>query len=61
MLLGVALTRVMSALLFGIHSTDPATYAAVSAGLAAVALLATWLPAHRVSRTDPIVALRPGT
>jgi predicted permease len=54
----LAVTRVMSALLFGVGSIDPVTYAAVTAGLAAVALLATWLPARRASRTDPMVALR---
>jgi ABC-type antimicrobial peptide transport system permease subunit len=57
----LALTRVMSALLFGVSPTDPVTYLAVAAGLAAVALLATYLPAHRASRTDPIIALRSGT
>jgi predicted permease len=54
----LALTRVMSALLFGVAPTDPLTYAAVSTGLAAVALLATWVPARRASRVDPVVALR---
>jgi putative ABC transport system permease protein len=54
----LALTRIMSALLFGVGPMDPATYATVSAGLAAVALLATWLPARRASRVDPITALR---
>jgi predicted permease len=57
----VAVTRVMSALLFGVSPIDPVTYAAVSAGLAAVALLATWLPARRASRIDPVVALRADT
>jgi predicted permease len=52
------LTRVMSALLFGVAPTDPKTYVAVSAVLGAVALLATDLPARRASRVDPIVALR---
>jgi putative ABC transport system permease protein len=58
--IGVALvlTRVMSALLFGVGPMDPTTYAAVSAGLAAAALLATYLPARRASRVDPMVALR---
>lgn len=37
---------------------DPATYAAVSVGLTGVALLATWIPAHRASRVDPVTALR---
>ena len=54
----VVLTRVMSAFLFGVGPMDPMTYAVVSAALAAVALLATYLPARRASRVDPIVALR---
>ena len=58
--IGVALviTRVMAAFLFGVGPTDPMTYAAVSGALAFVALLATYLPAHRASRVDPVVALR---
>jgi putative ABC transport system permease protein len=56
--LAVVLTRVMSTFLFGVGPTDPTTYAAVSGVLAAVALLATYLPARRASRVDPIVALR---
>ena len=60
--LGVAvalvLTRVMASLLFGVGPMDPVTYAAVSAVLAAVGLLATYLPARRASRVDPVVALR---
>jgi predicted permease len=54
----VVFARVMSAFLFGIGPTDPATYAAVSGALAAVALLATYLPARRASGVDPAVALR---
>lgn len=54
----LGLTRVMSALLFGVGPTDPTTYVAVSCALAAVALLAAYLPARRASRVDPIVALR---
>ena len=57
----LALTRAMSALLFGVSATDPVTYVAVAVSLATVALLATYLPARRASRTDPIVALRSGT
>jgi ABC-type antimicrobial peptide transport system permease subunit len=58
--IGVAagLTRVMSAFLFGVGPMDPMTYAVVSGALAAVALLATYLPARRASRVDPIVAMR---
>jgi len=48
----------MSTLLFGVKATDPATYAAVSAILAGIALLATYLPARHASRIDPMVALR---
>ncbi len=58
MAIAVGLTRVMSALLFGVGPMDPVTYAAVSAALAAVALLATYLPARRAARVDPAVALR---
>ncbi|MPY89074.1 MAG: FtsX-like permease family protein [Luteitalea sp.] len=54
----LALTRVMSALLFGVSPMDPVTYVAVAASLTAVALLATYLPARRASRIDPIIALR---
>ena len=52
------LTRWMSALLFGVEATDPATFAAVALGLAAIALTASALPARRAMRIDPIVALR---
>ncbi|HEV8364790.1 MAG TPA: ADOP family duplicated permease [Gemmatimonadaceae bacterium] len=54
----LAVTRVLSALLFGVGATDPLTYAAVSGVLAVVALGAMYLPARRASRVDPIIALR---
>jgi predicted permease len=54
----VVITRVMSTFLFGVGPMDPMTYAAVSATLAGVALLATYLPARRASQVDPVVALR---
>ena len=54
----LALTRVMSGLLFGVGSTDPATYAAIVLVLALVSLLACYLPARRAMRVDPLIALR---
>jgi predicted permease len=53
-----ALMRVLSSLLFGVSPFDPLTYAAVSASLGAVALLATWLPARSATKIDPMLALR---
>ena len=52
------LTRLMSSLLYGVTASDPATYAAVAAGLLAVAFAASFLPARRASRIDPMRALR---
>jgi putative ABC transport system permease protein len=53
-----ALTRLMEGLLFGISAADPATYAAVAALIAAVALLACLVPARRAMKIDPMEALR---
>jgi putative ABC transport system permease protein len=53
-----ALTRVMESLLFGISTTDAATFASVPVILTATALLASYLPARRAMRVDPVVALR---
>jgi ABC-type antimicrobial peptide transport system permease subunit len=56
---GAVLTApVMAALLYGVAPVDPVTYTAVSMALAGVALLATYLPARRASRVQPIIALR---
>ncbi len=54
----LAVTRVLSSLLYGIRPTDPATYISVSLILAAVALLASYIPARRATKVDPTVALR---
>jgi len=51
-------TRVLSSFLYGIRPTDPITLAAASLILAAVALTASYLPAQRATRVDPMVALR---
>ena len=53
-----ALTRLIRGLLFGVTPTDLTTFIAVAGILAAVALLATWIPARRAARVDPLVALR---
>lgn len=53
----LALTRFMAGLLFEVSATDPLTFAAVTAALAGVAALASWLPARRATRVDPVRAL----
>ena len=51
-------TRSMRSLLFGVEPADPATFAAVALGVAAVAFAASWLPARRAVRIDPVRALK---
>lgn len=54
----VALTRVLSSLLYDVTPTDPVTLLCVSIALSGIALLACYLPARRAARIDPMVALR---
>jgi predicted permease len=62
MVVGIAasfgLTRLIASFLFGVKTWDPTAFLAVPAVLAAVALLAVWLPAMRASRVEPMMALR---
>jgi putative ABC transport system permease protein len=58
-LVGASLsTRVLQTLLFDLTPTDPTTYVAIVVLLAGAAMLASWLPARRASRVDPLTALR---
>ncbi|MFN8570986.1 MAG: ABC transporter permease [Gemmatimonadaceae bacterium] len=56
----LALTRVLGSLLYDITPSDPITYVGIVALLGAVAMLASWIPARRASRVDPVEALRIG-
>jgi putative ABC transport system permease protein len=54
----LAVTRVIRQLLFEVQPTDVATFCAVATGMAAVTLFASWIPALRATRVDPMLALR---
>jgi putative ABC transport system permease protein len=55
---GLALTRLLASFLYGISAYDPATFIAVAVLLVAVSAAASFFPARRATRVDPIVALR---
>jgi ABC-type lipoprotein release transport system permease subunit len=56
--LALLATRLLRSLLYEVSASDPVTFVGVAALLAAVALVASWLPARRAARVDPTVTLR---
>lgn len=58
LVLAAGLARLLSSLLYGVPALDVQSFVAVPAVLAAVALAASWIPARRVTRIDPVGALR---
>jgi putative ABC transport system permease protein len=56
----VAASRTLSSLLYGVAARDPATFVAIWILVAAVALAASYVPARRAARVDPVEALRSG-
>jgi ABC-type antimicrobial peptide transport system permease subunit len=52
------LTRFMTTLLYGVRATDPLTFGAIGLMLGGIALLASYVPARRAARIDPMISLR---
>jgi putative ABC transport system permease protein len=58
MVCAVGLTRLMTSMLYDVSATDPLTFAAVAGALLAVVVLASYFPARRATKVDPMTALR---
>jgi putative ABC transport system permease protein len=58
LVIAFGLAQLLGTLLYGIPRSDPVSFLAVPAGLAAVAFLAAWIPARRASRINPVRALK---
>jgi putative ABC transport system permease protein len=58
LLFALGLSRIVASLLYGVSATDPLTFLLISLLLAAVALLASFLPARRATKVDPVMAIR---
>jgi len=58
LLIAAGMSRLMASLLFGVTATDPFVFAAVPLTLGFVSLLASYVPALKATRVDPVVALR---
>jgi ABC-type antimicrobial peptide transport system permease subunit len=58
LVLAAGATRLMASLLFDVSAWDPLTFGGMALLFAGIAILASWLPARRASRSDPMVVLR---
>jgi len=54
----LVIMRLMNSLLFGVRATDPMTFIVIALLLSAVALVASYVPAQRAARVDPMISLR---